>query len=377
MLETMREFGYICLRENGELERCQREHALYYLTLVEQAAPELKGHEQMDWLQRLESEGENLRAAQQWLVEHGETILALRFAEACGKFYGLRGYWGEEWYWLRAVLALPLPADLQEGRAIRARVLRRAGHLAYRLRHLNEARQWQQESVRLSRAVDDQVNLAGALSGLAWTIYRQQEEAALTDQYLQESLVAARASGDRWCLANTLESIGRYEYYQGDYAVAHALLDESVQLAREIGDRESLARILTTAILIELSEQHLEQAERLTDESMRLAHELGTRPLIALILDRRIDIALARKDYARAAMLCQERIDIAQELGDHPTVAHKYLQLGEIALTQARPRSALVYAQNALKLFQEQHDCPNITATQTLLAAIASSSSSE
>ena len=97
----------------------------------------LEGSEQLVWLERLEQEKDNLRAALGWLIDHGEAELALRFCDVFGKFCGLRGYWSEEQRWLKAVLELPKTPGQT---AIRARVLRRAGHLAYRLRNLTEAR---------------------------------------------------------------------------------------------------------------------------------------------------------------------------------------------------------------------------------------------
>lgn len=398
LLEMMREFGRETLKAQGELERGQRAHARYYLELVEQAAPLLKSAEQTHWLTVLEQCKAELRVALLWFVERSSqnagstamvvhaamemdaedaawaaTAYALRFAEACGKFYGLRGYWSEEWYWLRAVLALHGGEGVPAVVKMRARVLRRAGHLAYRLRYLTQASAWQQESVELSRALPDLVNLAGALTGLAWTLYRQ-KEIVRARELLDESLTAARSSGDDWSLANTLERVGRFEYEEGHYREARALLNESIHYSRQVGDRESLARILTTAVAIELAEGNIEHATALTAESQQLAQELGTRPLIALVLDSKIDIALAQEDYASAIVLCDERIALAQDLGDRPTESRVYLRLGKVALIQGNILRARIYAQSALDYFHNQQDYPNITIAQALLAEIEQAS---
>ncbi|BCL80133.1 tetratricopeptide repeat protein [Ktedonobacteria bacterium brp13] len=401
LLEMMREFGRETLKAQGELERGQRAHARYYLELVEQAAPLLKSAEQTHWLALLEQCKAELRVALLWFVERSPvnaasasmvsyvsieegaedaedaawapTACALRFAEACGKFYGLRGYWSEEWYWLRAVLALHGGEGVPAVVKIRARVLRRAGHLAYRLRYLTQAYVWQQESVELSRAQRDLVNLAGALTGLAWTLYRQ-KEIVRARELLDESLTTAQSSGDYWSLANTLERVGRFEYEEGHYREARTLLNESIHYSRQVGDRESLARILTTAVAIELAEGNIEHATVLTAESQQLAQELGTRPLIALVLDSKIDIVLAQEDYASAIVLCDERIALAQDLGDRPTESRVYLRLGKIALIQGNLLRARIYVQSALDYFQNQQDYSNITRAQTLLAEIEQAS---
>src|SRR5436853_5455144 len=95
--------------------------------------------------------------------------MGLVFCEAFGKSCGLRGYWREEQHWFQVVLALP-EASLPT--MMRARVLRRAGHLAYRFRDLSTARAWHEESVRLSQQLGDLHNLVGALIGLGLVQYR-------------------------------------------------------------------------------------------------------------------------------------------------------------------------------------------------------------
>jgi predicted ATPase len=57
LLESTREYGLDCLREHNEIEAAQKAHALYYLALVEQAAPSLKGHDSSIWLDQLDQDG--------------------------------------------------------------------------------------------------------------------------------------------------------------------------------------------------------------------------------------------------------------------------------------------------------------------------------
>lgn len=366
MLETLREYGLHYLQTHGELEESLHAHASYYLALVEQAQPHFNGAQQAQWLARLEQEKENLRAAATWLIQQKETERALHFCEAFGKFCGLRGYWEEEQYWLKTVLALPWSL---EARAIRARVLRRAGHLAYRLRYLALARSLLEESVALSRVEDDKQNLAGALLGLGWVLYRQ-NDITTASTLLHESVATARMSEDKWALANALESLGRLAYFQNHTAEARQLLHESVKLSRELGDKESLARFLTTLVSIELAQNHTPQAAALAQESFALAQELGTKPLIALVLDSLGEVALASGEHERATHYFEERIMLANELGDRPTVAMKQLDLAEIALAKDDLTRAITYLEESLHFFREQDDIPNIAAALQVLGDI-------
>lgn len=355
MLEMIREYGLQCLKNAHEWEESQRRYALYFLAEVEEAAQHLKGAQQTRWLWRLEREVENLRAALGWFIQAGETEHALRFCEAFGKFCGLRGYWSEEQRWLQAALALPqTPAS----RAIRARVLRRAGHLAYRLRNLPEARTLLEESIRSSREVGDQQNLAGALGGLGRVLARKNNVAA-ADRLFQESVQAARQSGDNWAIANALESRGKFLCDRGEINGARALLEESLMLARTL-DKESLARILTTLVTLEVADGNMLQAETLAQESFALAQQLGTRPLIALALDSLGEISLLKGAYEQAKQRFELRITMARELGDTPTVTSRLLKIADIALAQGDIIQATALAEENLPRLRELTDTSGV-----------------
>ena len=367
MLEIIRAYGLNSLRDAGELATCQRAYALYYLTVVEQAAPHLKGPQQATWLGRLEREQKNLRAALGWLVEQKETELALRFCEAFGKYCGLCGYWTEEKRWLDAVLSLP--AEGPRDTAIRAKVLRRAGHLAYRLRDLTNARQLFEQSIVYARAVDDKSTLVGALSGLSWVVYRQ-KESVLANRLLQEGMEVA-LQADEWSLANILESRGRFLHYQGKNEEARILLMQSVEMARNLSDKENLARTLTTLVTLELAQGNTDQARKLAQESFNLAIALKTRPLIALTLDTLGDVAISEGAYAQAGRYIEERIARARELGDTATIANRQLKLADIVLALGESTAieqSLHEVEKALTLLREQEDIPGIIDALSVLA---------
>src|SRR3989440_11431061 len=102
MLETIREYALEMLNANGEERFSRHAHAVYYMTLAEEAERELVGPQQAAWLERLEQEHENLRVALQWLLEpagdeeHGyRQEMALRLAVALWSFWNIRGRWSE------------------------------------------------------------------------------------------------------------------------------------------------------------------------------------------------------------------------------------------------------------------------------------------
>ena len=107
MLETIREYGLERLAASGEEDAVRDAHAAYYLALAEAAETGLRGAEQVAWLDRLEAEHDNLRAALGWLPGRGAVEAALRLAGALWFFRWVRGYYAEGRDQCEALLAFP------------------------------------------------------------------------------------------------------------------------------------------------------------------------------------------------------------------------------------------------------------------------------
>ena len=131
MLETIREYGLEALETSGEMEVTRQAHALYYLAMAEKAEPELGGLQQAVWLERLEREHENLRAAMQWSLESGEDghhrEMALRLGGALRLFWIVRGHWSEGRNFLERALGRKRKRDTSAGKG--AHHCREPGHI--------------------------------------------------------------------------------------------------------------------------------------------------------------------------------------------------------------------------------------------------------
>ena len=106
MLETVHEFAREKLGQSAEAEEIKRVHAEYFLTLAEEAYPELRGPDQLEWLERLEAEHDNMRAALSWALERKEVEVALRLGGALWWFWWMRGHNSEGRRWLEEALAM-------------------------------------------------------------------------------------------------------------------------------------------------------------------------------------------------------------------------------------------------------------------------------
>ena len=128
MLETIREFGLARLAEEGEEQAARQAHAALFLALAEAAEPHLRQSDQITWLDRLDREQSNLRAALAWTIQE-DPAAALRLAAALHWFWNLRGHIAEGQRWLGDALAQPATAALPRAKALAGygRLLSRQG----------------------------------------------------------------------------------------------------------------------------------------------------------------------------------------------------------------------------------------------------------
>jgi tetratricopeptide (TPR) repeat protein len=230
MLETMREYAAERLEESGEADAVRARHAAHVLALTEEAAPWLMGAQAGTWLNRLELESDNLRAALRWLAERGTTDEGLRIAISAFQLWFLRGHFAEG----RAQLGRFLSAeDPREPTALRARGLSLAGLLALRQGDYRAARALAEEELAVARAAGDGPTLASALMDLGRLLAEQGEEAQ-GQALLAESVAVARAVGDPAELAVSLHWLSQSHRLRGDHAEARRLQEEG--LAISLGD---------------------------------------------------------------------------------------------------------------------------------------------
>jgi non-specific serine/threonine protein kinase len=326
MLETIREFGLECLAETGELAAAREAHATWCLALAEEAEPHLGGPDQAIWLNRLEIEHDNMRAALGWWQEHGDALLGLRLATALMRFWDTRDYMNEGRSHLLKLLAL---AGGAAPAAIRAKALDAASELAsWEAEHATAAR-LAAEALALQRERDDVPGIVRAL-WLLGTNTLAQGEVALARTYIDEGLALARSAGDRKGEALLLRVSGTLDDYRGEPALAVPSLEAAASLSRSLGAHDELCTDLAEwALAVGHLGDHA-RARELWAESLLLAYETGEVWLIALYLEGQAELALAenRADLAARWLGAVDRWRVkhgAPLLGFLPSLSAAYL----------------------------------------------------
>jgi predicted ATPase/transcriptional regulator with XRE-family HTH domain len=307
MLETIREYALERLAASGEAETIRQQHAVYHLTLAEAAEQQLYGSAQRVWLDRLEIEHDNMRAALEWFRAREDDERLARLSVALAWFWWLHGHLSEARSWAEQVLArrsqLPAP--------VLARVLFECVQF-YDGVEVGFA--LLDESLALYRTLADQRGIARGLVGLGVGRYFNGDDAAARAP-LEEGLALSRTIGYKPGIADALAMLGEVALAQSDYAPAATLLEESLLLYRELGNSYEISSVLNYLGDAAQLQGDYQRATTLFAEALALRQELGDHRGSAAMLGKLADVALKQGDIARAVALLEESLGIYQDIG--------------------------------------------------------------
>jgi tetratricopeptide (TPR) repeat protein len=270
--ELLRQFAQEKLHEADEMQATRNEHLNYFVTWAEEASLRLRGAEQVMWFERIETEHDNLRAAQEWGINGHQVEVGLRLANALWWFWFRRGYSGEGYVWLDSGLTRT------EG-----------------------------ETPTRAYAMANAVTLF-----LYGDRARMQGDLTRAERLYQESLAIAQGDQNRELMISPLGNLGRLATYQGDYERAVALLQQAVAIARELGNRVEIADWLVHLGTLELYRGNDNLAGGQLQETLVLCRELGNQMGIAHVTHCLADLALHQGNNAQAAKLVSDSLSMSQ-----------------------------------------------------------------
>ena len=298
MLEVVREFALEALRAHADADAVCRSHAEYFLALGAEAEKHLKKEDSVVWLNRLEEEHDNLRAALRWSLKN-EPRLAAQLASSIRLFWFLHSHLAEGRGWLEAALE-----KVRGDASVPARfsLLNVLGTLARFQGDYKAARRAYEELMAEGSAAGDQWQIAEANSGLGSIAY-QQGDFATARKYIEESLRISRELNEKYGIAAALNSLGDIARTEGDNAAARPLFEESLAISRQLGTKQFVCAILANLGAVTFGEGDLSAAERHFTEALETAQKLGNRTIISLSLDGFAALYMEQGEAARAAQL--------------------------------------------------------------------------
>jgi predicted ATPase/DNA-binding XRE family transcriptional regulator len=307
MLETIREYACEKLDESGEAERVRQRHRDFFIAFAEQAEPKLKGAQQLEWLDRLEVEYDNLRAAWNCAIE-SDAELALRLASAFLEFWSMRGNPSEGRQWLGQLI---LRTDQWGKTAQRAHVLRVAGQLANYQHDIVAARRLFEQALDIARSAGDKKEIASALLWAAWSALRQHDD-QIGWSFSQEALTLYQELQDQWGMAMAFYHLADAAMTQGHYGEAEKFLIKSLATYREVGDNFQVGHVLNALGEVTRLQGDYERAGTFYEETIEILKAQRSVTLLMPLFNLAW-VTLHGGDYHRAKALFQESLSLCKE----------------------------------------------------------------
>jgi non-specific serine/threonine protein kinase len=277
MLYMVREYAAERLAEMPERARVEEGHAATFLALAEAAGGGLRGPEEQKWLERLEVEHQNIRAAIDWYQQH-EPGDALRLAAAMSGFWGVRGHFTEGRRRLKALL------DRHgDGTPTRVKALNGAASLAIDQGDHQEARELLDKSIRLAQELGYRRGEATALVFLGRNLVAS-ESPAEAGPHIDRALQLLEGRHDPANVAVALLYAGLAAHFTGQFKEACAHYGRSFDLCRAVGFRSVGARSLQQLSQARLELGDIRGARSALEEALPTCLELGDRWVVPIMM---------------------------------------------------------------------------------------------
>ncbi len=380
LLETVRQYALEKLQATSEGQILQERHLAYYLKLAQQGELGVRIF-QPAWMERFETDFDNLRAAMEYAIAY-QPESAILFEYPLDWFCGNTSRSRESYGWAMRILALTetwppgkmrtmalwhagngisvAMRDHQQGQVLMEAGLEMARELGDKnlekniLRDLAafssreddfvKMRDFAEKLLAVSQELGDKVSITAAQYQLGVAV-RGMGDLMTGRLFLEQSLEMARQENFPSVIGNALRSLARVAILEGDNAKAEELLIECVQFRRQIGEKEQLALTLIELGQVLLKEGDSVQTSKLFEESLVISKELKMEDSQVHCL---AGFAGAAGNAGRAELAARlfgaseaaaERIDLKMDDFDHaaydPIIAAVREKLGEAVFNAA------------------------------------------
>jgi predicted ATPase/DNA-binding XRE family transcriptional regulator len=378
MLDTIREYALERLADSGEEAAVRRQHASYFLSLAEQAATGLKGPDRTAWLNRLENEHDNLRAALQWAKEHREVRTGLRLAVALEQFWELRSYLSEGARWLAELLDIARDQEPD----LKAAALRIAGNRTFAF-DISSAADLTEQSLALYRQLADERGAAEALHQRGLVAFYQADYGRAAD-CLAESLALARGLGDtnlvnRWLWSLAWPGSGQDDI-SGDIEETKKLAEESLERSRQLKDPRGVCAAIEALLYVARVEGDPARVQFLIEEFLAQLRHSDLHPdadirerleRIAFEIERMAIEKPPLATHEQAMALLEQGHALTLRDGDRRAAAHFGVTLALFAREQGWFARADAFLEESLVVFRELEDVMGIARALVGLADVA------
>ncbi|MFA9403840.1 MAG: tetratricopeptide repeat protein, partial [Anaerolineales bacterium] len=327
MLETVRQFAAEMLVDSGDGDEFRERHASFFIELAEKADPKTRGSDQLAWLEILEDEHENFRAALGWSIASDRPNDAARLVGALGWFWFISGYWQDAWRWLSALSDMVSdPEPL-----LRAKAIYRAGGIEVIRGNLAGPLELVQEALEICTELSD-------AEGIAWCLNLMGQATTFTSENLDEGTANLTKSielfhelDDKWGVAWSTRYLGQIADIEEDIDRSIDLQKEALQRFEDLGDVYNTAHSLYLIGVTYLDHTDFHQAKKHYLESFTKAEFVDAPVWEAHALMGLGMIALEMEHYQEADENLRDAVEILQRIGDENCTSRTMRALARIA----------------------------------------------
>lgn len=360
MLETIREFALVKLEKSGETQNVQKTHAGYFLELADASVPFTKKGDKT-WLNKLELEHDNFRAALRWAETH-DVELGLRLAAKLTRFWWVRGFVGEGRSWLKTLLSKTSSETQTE---LRARALHNLGTLAWMQSDFAAAEKSYEEALGIYRALEVVDGLADTLNGLA-ILAIERGDLAKSRALQEETITLRRKLDDQSGLAASITNLGLVAGQEGDYADARARFTEALDIQQKLGHIWDTATTHINLGGVAYKLKEIDVARHHYQQGLTIAADVGDKETIAYALEGFAALAMLEKNFLQAAHLFGAGEALREATGNplppsggrseyDELLSALKTQLDEATLTEAWSKGRASTIENAVALALSSH----------------------
>lgn len=270
MLETIREYATEQLALRTDSEAVKRAHAAFYMAMAQTADAVMFGAGQAPWLERLEVEHGNFRAALRWLRECDDVTKALQLATALCRFWYVRGHLDQG----ISILSDLLKQATEVEPTLLADALLGLGELSFKAGKLPQARTYLERSVSTYHQIGDDQGIGWAKVFLGHVAGAQHDD-TFALECVEESLEIFRQVDDQLGMARALNALGETMRSAGKDARAAKFYEEALAIDRASGNQAGAAIRLHNLGYVDLHLRSMKCAAARFQESLLIHQELG------------------------------------------------------------------------------------------------------
>ncbi len=339
LLETTRQYAARRLAASGDVVAGRDAHLAWFTGYAQSVEAELEGPLQDKWLDAIEVEHDNLRAALGWAGASPTAGAAVRGGElavALSRFWEVRSYFTEGRSWLEMAARAAAGQSL-----VAAKCLNGSGVLAFRQCDYGAARRFHCDASDAFERLGNRPGVAVAVNGLANIDVSEGDFASAHRRYISVVELGRELGDDRILAAGLLNVgvIGIHLIFAGRsgraaVALAREALVEARDLYREQGNIYGIAVVLENLGVLAGIDGDDDEARRYLGESVAISRHLGNRKGVAGTVRFLGQLEFRRGDYRAARLHLEECVRIEQELGT-PRLSEAVAFLAAIAEKEA------------------------------------------